>query len=49
MQMTCLGSNLTNKYNPQEPSLVAPNTALCSNLTNKYNPQELHNLNQYKI
>ena len=34
------GSNLTNKYNPQELHLQRQNCAKCSNLTNKYNPQE---------
>ena len=35
-----VGSNLTNKYNPQEHDLIDKNVYLCSNLTNKYNPQE---------
>ena len=34
------GSNLTNKYNPQEPNLMPNAIAMRSNLTNKYNPQE---------
>ena len=34
------GSNLTNKYNPQERSRQDPAPLVCSNLTNKYNPQE---------
>ena len=34
-------SNLTNKYNPQEPNLKNLDAIACSNLTNKYNPQEL--------
>ena len=34
------GSNLTNKYNPQEPFFLSSNGTMCSNLTNKYNPQE---------
>ena len=33
-------SNLTNKYNPQEPILKEFISTLSSNLTNKYNPQE---------
>ena len=36
-----LCSNLTNKYNPQEPTAAAPTRTISSNLTNKYNPQEL--------
>ena len=35
-----LGSNLTNKYNPQERAFAFTSMILCSNLTNKYNPQE---------
>ena len=35
------GSNLTNKYNPQEPWHKAKDLCGSSNLTNKYNPQEL--------
>ena len=34
------GSNLTNKYNPQELLTSNPKSLKCSNLTNKYNPQE---------
>ena len=34
------GSNLTNKYNPQEPCSRGIKESPCSNLTNKYNPQE---------
>ena len=33
-------SNLTNKYNPQEPVYLSLSGMLSSNLTNKYNPQE---------
>ena len=35
------GSNLTNKYNPQEQIPFDMPTKVSSNLTNKYNPQEL--------
>ena len=35
-----LGSNLTNKYNPQERMMVINIKITRSNLTNKYNPQE---------
>ena len=35
-----LGSNLTNKYNPQEPYGLDFHFKSRSNLTNKYNPQE---------
>ena len=34
------GSNLTNKYNPQERHSMACEPEHGSNLTNKYNPQE---------
>ena len=33
-------SNLTNKYNPQEPPPWQTSNLDSSNLTNKYNPQE---------
>ena len=36
-----LGSNLTNKYNPQERTFQCSSYFNRSNLTNKYNPQEL--------
>ena len=36
------GSNLTNKYNPQERLGAFTPSHWCSNLTNKYNPQELY-------
>ena len=35
-----MGSNLTNKYNPQERCCIFNVVSDCSNLTNKYNPQE---------
>ena len=35
-----VSSNLTNKYNPQEPLRSDSNVKFRSNLTNKYNPQE---------
>ena len=35
-----LGSNLTNKYNPQEQYYAKLFKNWSSNLTNKYNPQE---------
>ena len=35
------GSNLTNKYNPQERHHLFCGVTESSNLTNKYNPQEL--------
>ena len=34
------GSNLTNKYNPQELLISNWDNQTSSNLTNKYNPQE---------
>ena len=34
------GSNLTNKYNPQEHETLTLGFSAGSNLTNKYNPQE---------
>ena len=34
------GSNNTNKFNPQEPPLVACHLTSGSNNTNKFNPQE---------
>ena len=36
-----IGSNNTNKYNPQELSFVPKHFEIGSNNTNKYNPQEL--------
>ena len=39
--MVYTSSNLTNKYNPQEPTKVVFPKSARSNLTNKYNPQEL--------
>ena len=35
-----ISSNLTNKYNPQEPIKRCTSSIIGSNLTNKYNPQE---------
>ena len=40
MKTNLLCSNLTNKYNPQEPSFRSIPLSIRSNLTNKYNPQE---------
>ena len=38
-------SNLTNKYNPQEPVESVSVSLMSSNLTNKYNPQEQELMN----